>query len=193
MLKDNEELEIYTSDGRPTGVKKSRELIHQVGDWHISAHLWICSQSKVLLQQRSSTKKTHPIKWSSAVGGHISFGEDIQKGIIRETQEEINLTLQEKKIQFLFRYPYTCIEDDIFSRDRQWIYIYLYHFDDEELIRQKIKPNEEELNALNFFTWKEFISIFHHQNQSEKKIELVPHNKEYLYFIDLYKKNYFHQ
>lgn len=62
--------------------------------------LWITSSSgDILLTQRSLEKKHHPGKWSAAVAGTVDEGEDYDINILKETEEEIGITLSAKELR----------------------------------------------------------------------------------------------
>ena len=44
------------------------------------------------LQKRAANKDTQPGKWDSAVGGHVSVGEDLETALAREMREELGVT-----------------------------------------------------------------------------------------------------
>lgn len=61
--------------------------------------LWLTdSQSNVLMAKRSKNKNTHPGLWSIASGGMVDEGEDYDVNIVKETEEEIGLTLDPSKL-----------------------------------------------------------------------------------------------
>jgi len=75
------------------GSKKLHPVIH--------VHI-INSDDQVLLQKRSVTKKIQPGKWDTAVGGHIAYGEALEKAMERETKEELGL--KNLKYNFVTKY-----------------------------------------------------------------------------------------
>ena len=89
----SELLPIVTPDGATVGcAERSRchggeKLLHPV------VHLHVVRDGRLLLQHRSKFKKIQPDKWDTAVGGHVSYGEDIEIALKRESAEEIGLTV----------------------------------------------------------------------------------------------------
>lgn len=61
-------------------------LLHPVVNLHIINR---CEQ--ILLQKRSSAKRTWPGCWDTAVGGHIGYGEQPEEALYREAEEELGL------------------------------------------------------------------------------------------------------
>ncbi len=63
------------------------------GFYHLVVHIWIRnSKGEYLISQRSVDRPTCPLKWE-CVGGSVLKGEDSLTGALRETREEVGLTL----------------------------------------------------------------------------------------------------
>jgi isopentenyldiphosphate isomerase/intracellular septation protein A len=65
---------------------------------HPVVHLHVVTNNGIYLQKRPMFKQIQPGKWDTAVGGHISAGEPIDKALQRETREEIGLDGFEAKL-----------------------------------------------------------------------------------------------
>ncbi len=60
---------------------------------HPVVHLHIISRDgSIYLQQRSASKDFLPLKWDTAVGGHVAYGEYILEALYREASEELGFT-----------------------------------------------------------------------------------------------------
>lgn len=58
---------------------------------HPVVHLHIINRSgEIYLQQRGAHKDLLPLKWDTAVGGHISYGEYVEEALFREAAEELH-------------------------------------------------------------------------------------------------------
>ena len=91
-LDDEEWLPVIEEDGKIIG-KAPRSLCHK-GDkiLHPVVHLHVFNpHGHIYLQKRPMQKLVQPGKWDTAVGGHISFGEDLETALRREAFEEIGL------------------------------------------------------------------------------------------------------
>lgn len=92
QLNSEEQLPIVDDNGKVIGkaprsvCHSDRSLLHPVVHLHV-----FNTKGELYLQKRSMTKKIQPGKWDTAVGGHISFGEDILTALQRESREEIGL------------------------------------------------------------------------------------------------------
>ncbi len=74
--------------------KISRNMVHNGNKMlHPVVHCHIVNPSgQIFLQQRSWKANIQPGKWDSAVGGHVRWGETIEKALLREMKEETSLT-----------------------------------------------------------------------------------------------------
>ena len=63
------------------------------GFYHLVVHIWIRnSKGEYLISQRSADRPAYPLMWE-CVGGSVTKGEDRLTGALRETKEEVGLTL----------------------------------------------------------------------------------------------------
>lgn len=86
-------LPLVRPDGKVVG-KAPRSLCHTNPDLlHPVVHLHLVNNRKQLfLQKRPETKDIQPGKWDTAVGGHIALNEDLQTALLREAQEELQIS-----------------------------------------------------------------------------------------------------
>lgn len=94
-------LEVLNENGVPTGEILDKNKIHKEGKYHKEVALILLNdKGEILLQKRSSTKEIEPNKWAWH-GGHVIAGETSKEAIIRETKEELGLTLSKNQIKLL--------------------------------------------------------------------------------------------
>lgn len=92
-------IDVLTPEGRSTGIIKPKPDVHRDGDWHRCAHVWfVASDGRVMLQRRAEVKENWPGLWDISVAGHISAGESAVEAAIRETFEEIGLTIAPEEL-----------------------------------------------------------------------------------------------
>ncbi len=94
-------MDVLTLDGEMTGTARPRDEIHQRGMWHASVHIWIIDEDRALIQQRSEKKESYPGYWDVAAAGHVRAGETPVQTAIRETREEIGLSLTEEQLHLV--------------------------------------------------------------------------------------------
>ena len=136
---DEEWLPVVDEDGKVIG-KAPRSLCH---NWqkilHPVVHLHVLNLTGYFfLQKRPLNKAVQPGKWDTSVGGHISFGEDLETALHREAFEEIGL--KDFKAKFIGKYRWnTEIESEM-----------VYYFISYDF--QKIKLHSEEVKEGKFWS-----------------------------------------
>lgn len=119
MNKDNgkELFPIVDEEGNVVG-KALREVCH--GGSHLLhpvVHLHVFDpQGRLYLQKRPEWKDIQPGKWDTAVGGHVDYGEEVNRSLRREAAEE--LSLSGFNAEFLAKYVF---ESD---RERELVYVF---------------------------------------------------------------------
>ena len=137
---ENEEwLPIVEENGSLIG-KAPRSLCHR-GEklLHPVVHLHVLNPNgHIFLQKRPLEKLVQPGKWDTAVGGHISFGEDLETALRREAFEEIGLENFSAKPLGNYRWD-TDIESEL-----------VYYFISYDF--QKIRLHSEEVREGKFWS-----------------------------------------
>jgi 8-oxo-dGTP pyrophosphatase MutT (NUDIX family) len=76
--------------------------VHQLGYWHRGIHVIIYTPHKeIVMQKRSLSLSYHPGEIEISVGGGVDAGELPIDAVVRETKEELGITLDKTKIRFL--------------------------------------------------------------------------------------------
>lgn len=75
-------------------------LLHPVVHLHV-----FNARGELYLQKRPAWKDIQPGRWDTAVGGHVTLGEQIEEALRREVREELGITdfLPERIGTYLFR------------------------------------------------------------------------------------------
>lgn len=137
-----EYIDICDENNNPTEEIKEKTKAHEEGDFHRTAHIWIINdKNELLLQRRSSTKKSNPNCWDISGAGHIRAGENVTEGAIRELKEELGVEATEKELNYI-----ATIKSTKNPRNMEFQYIYLlkcnkkveeYIFEDKEVSEVK--------------------------------------------------------
>lgn len=69
----------------------------------ITACVFLHKKGKLFIAKRSDSKKFLPGKYE-LVGGHIEFGETIEKGLKREVKEELHIDVKIENPFYVFTY-----------------------------------------------------------------------------------------
>ena len=88
-----EMLPLIDETGKVIGVAPRSECHKGPGKLHPVVHLQIVDgRGGMYLQKRAENKDIQPGMWDSAVGGHVSAGEDLDAALARELREELGVT-----------------------------------------------------------------------------------------------------
>ncbi len=105
---DGKELEFFDlldENGEKTGRIKERSLVHEDGDAHATAHIWVVRKTEngydVLLQKRSANKDSFPGCYDISSTGHVAAGDEYLKTAVREMQEELGIAAKEKDLGYV--------------------------------------------------------------------------------------------
>lgn len=172
----DELIDIYDKNNKPLGTKKSIAEIHKDGSWHRSAHVWIYNhQGQVLLQLRAKNKRLFPFMWDISAAGHTDSGEDPLSTALRETKEEIGLTVLADDLDFFKIKKYQIVYKKI--KNNEFCYIYFLRFDGKA---DNLKLQKEELESVRFLSIKKI-----KKELSDNSKRYVPHGD---YWFEIIKE-----
>jgi isopentenyl-diphosphate delta-isomerase len=135
-------IDVLTPDGQQTGIRKPKSAIHRDGDWHRSAHIWILApDGRFLVQRRSLRKENNPGLWDVSAAGHLSAGESASDAAVRETFEELGLSLSPHDLKFIttLRQSSTLNNNTYFDNEFHEIFIVRR---DVDIVSLKLDPEE---------------------------------------------------
>lgn len=186
-----EYFELLNMDGTPAGRVKERNQVHKDGDLHGGSHIWVIRKTdmgiEILLQKRSKDKDSFPGCFDISSAGHVAKGEDFLSTAVREIKEELNLTVKEENLTFLFSQyvegRHVFHNETFFNREIN--YVYLLNLD---VSLDDLKFQEEEIEGLkwmdarelkrvvqsgdeNYCIWKEEYEKLYQYLQNENIIE----------------------
>lgn len=85
--------DLYDENRELTGRSHIRGETIPEGCYHLVVHVWIRnSKGEYLISQRSASRPAFPLMWE-CVGGSVVKGEDSLTGALRETKEEVGISL----------------------------------------------------------------------------------------------------
>jgi len=170
-------LDIWDASGKPTGQVLEKSIAHQKGLFHPTVHVWFyTSAPSLLLQKRGSNKETFPNLWDVSVAGHVSSGESILDGALREIKEEIGLQLKLDDLLLIdVRKNINQFSNGIIDCEFQHVFLSELKTGVKDLVIQK-----EEVDDVRLFSFEE-MKICMQQKHSEFKI--VPADMSYYKFV----------
>lgn len=144
-------LDLVDENNNLTGKSIDREIIHKEGLWHREvAVIIINEEGKMLLEKRSPLKKQSPNKWALCAG-HIEAGDNPEKAIVREMEEEIGVKISIDDLEFL-KVAKRDVKFNEEQYNRAFQYTYLWRTNKKE---SDFKVQIEELTEVRFFSIKE--------------------------------------
>jgi len=154
-MKVMELLEVLDENGKQIGTIMEKNKVHNEGLYHREVALILLNnKGEILLQKRASTKEIEPNKWAWH-GGHQIAGEESIDAIIRETKEELGLTLPKDQIKELVELK----RDKYPNRQFTTAYYSICNLKSEDFNIQK-----EELSEVKWFTFQEFKNMIYTNN-----------------------------
>jgi len=100
--------DIVDENGSKTGRLHERGTPMQKGEYHLSVSVWIVNSKGEFLISKRTPNKNFPNMWETT-GGSAIAGEDSLTAALRETKEELGITLEPKrgKIFKCYTYPHS--------------------------------------------------------------------------------------
>lgn len=139
------------------------------------------SKGKLLLQQRSKTKKTFPLVWSNSLCGHPMLNESSVQAAKRRMSYEIDIDDVEI-FEIISDYKYKVSMNNIYENE---ICPLLVCFTDKKPV-----VNKDEVENIRWIKWEDFLEEIEDKNKtyslwSKEEAKLLAKNKN---FLQLYKK-----
>lgn len=102
---NDEIFDIVDRFGNIIGQARRNECHGNPALMHRTAHVIVMDdEQRIWLQKRSDSKDIQPGKWDTSVGGHLNPGEDPLQAAVRETREEIGLSITPQRLKFCYSY-----------------------------------------------------------------------------------------
>lgn len=169
----DELIDIVDKYGNATGATALKSEAHKHGLYHNTVHLWLYTNTSILLQQRSHKKTIYPLLWDVSVAGHIDAGETFKQAAIRETQEEIGLQLKETDLLKIDTRLHKSEYNNGSIKDYEFHQIYIAKLN---VPLQNLVANKDEVEDLKLVTFKAFENLL---NNSETNSHFIASNRLY--------------
>jgi len=126
----------------------SKEALHSNNYKHRSVHLFIETFGGGFVLQLKGKNSENAGKWSSAVSGHVNYGEDYEEAVIRETKEELGLEMDKKDLTRILKID-ACKETN-----NEFVVLFTYLMD---INVESIKPDPYEIESVIITPLKDVI------------------------------------
>ncbi len=128
------------------------------GGLHASSHVWIIRRGdnddvEVMVQLRARDKRTWPGHWDISAAGHVDFGETPLEAAIRETKEEIGVSLDGSSLSLLFARRDRLQFEDFIENEFRWVYLCEWRGGRTELQKSEV----EQLKWVPLDTFREMV------------------------------------
>jgi len=198
-MKNKEILSFYDDELNEIGTALRSE-IHSKGLLHQVVHCWIvdeiCNEKWIYFQQRSYGKKDFPGLYDISAAGHVDIGEEAEVAAKRETQEEIGIVINPKKLKFIGSIREEMQLDNFFNNEICNVYLYSV-----ENPKFELGHEVEKMVKVSFSEFKKWIlegtegivalSIDGKSKITINSYEFCPHKNEYLKSVVDFVDNYY--
>jgi isopentenyldiphosphate isomerase len=117
----------------------SKEQLHRNGGYHRSVHVLIEVFGGLFVLQKKSKGTENEGRWSSAVSGHVRYGESYEGAAIREMEEELGIKAELRDLNKLAKIGPSN------NTGNEFVTIFTYLLDPKN---EKLKLNEKEVNEI---------------------------------------------
>jgi len=150
--------QLYSEDGKPlAGEGGNKDTVYGEGLLHGAAHVWIWRRSdkgpEVLLQKRAASKRTWSNLFDISAAGHIDLGESPKEAAVRETVEEIGLSISHSQLYKVGVHRFR-VDVDEKNTENEFRWVFLLELHDET----KLKLQESEVALTKWITLSELES-----------------------------------
>lgn len=168
---------LVDKNNRVLGTAPKLETHNQNTPLHRGLSVFLFNKKgKLLLQQRSKTKKTFPLIWSNSVCGHPMLNESNIDGAKRRLSYELGIKGVEI-FEIISDYRYKVSMNGIYENE---ICPVLVCFTDKKPV-----TNKDEVENIRYIPWQNFLKEIDDKNKtyslwSKEEAKLLAKNKEFL-------------
>lgn len=147
--------DVYDGNGSKTGRTMERGVPVD-GDYMLCVHVYLRDEGgRFLMQKRADTKQSHPGEWD-VTGGAVLSGESSVEGALRETKEEVGITLSEDDLEYIGR----------IKKRRSFVDIY---FAQKDFLVKDCVLQESEVSEVKFVSGDEMLRMEREDRKREKE------------------------
>lgn len=114
--------DIVDEFGNKTGRLHERGTAMKKGEYHLAVSVWILNNKGEFLISKRTPTQIAPNMWETTGGGVIA-GENSLEAALRETREELGITLNPEKGHILTKYTYPHSSGDGAAYYEVWIFV----------------------------------------------------------------------
>ena len=178
-----EYLEIFDEHNQSLQHTKLRRQVHEEGNWHRTAQVYVLNQQNELLcNLRSPLKDVFPLLWDVSIGGHLEPGESYAACALRELTEELGISVDSSAIHFVTHIKIDGKDEiaQLVDREHAGVFVYKTTF----LVHQ-FNYQQEEIVELRYFP----LPVVKDNLQSaHPQIAFIPLQKQFLETIGIIEK-----
>ncbi len=124
------------------------------GDYMLCVHIYLHTPDGLfLMQKRSEKKQSHPGIWD-VTGGAVQAGEESIEGAIRETEEEVGISLEKNNLTFIGK----------IKKRRSFVHIY---FAKKDFKKEDLTLQKEEVSEVRLVNGNEVLRIEREERKRE--------------------------
>lgn len=162
-------VDIYDAKKNKTNKTVERKEKPKEGEYRLSIQIWITNEKgEILIQRRSNNRKMFPNMWSETAGGAAQTGENSEETCAREFQEELGVTPDMKKAEYI-----GCIK-------RKYDYVDIWYIK-QNIDIKNIKIQEEEVSEVKYASIEEIKKLI---KNKEFVPTVVPSLKLFLNYLE---------
>jgi len=186
MTKTDEQWQAYDENCKPVlGLGLTRDEAYS-GRLHAASQVWLWRRKsgtiEVLLQLRAGDKKTWPNYWDISAAGHIDLNETPEHAAVRETSEEIGLTIKEEDLSLIFIFHADYTDEGSGARENEWQFTYGV----STVTNKSFKFADGEVAQVKWIALDDLEKAT--QGKSTRVTKLVPHGDSYYSQLIYYLK-----
>jgi isopentenyl-diphosphate Delta-isomerase len=178
-----EYLEIFDEYNQSLQCTKLRRLVHEEGNWHRTAQVYVVNeQNELLCNLRSPLKDVFPLLWDVSFGGHLEPGESYAACAQRELAEELGILVEPSAIYFVTQIKIDGKDEIAQLIDREHAAIFVY--------KTTLPPNafnyqREEIVELRYFP---LATIKGNLRSTTPEVPFIPLQKQFLETIAIIER-----